>query len=235
VKLYCTPVDSFWCGTGSGMENHSKYGDSIYFHDAAAAYVNLFIASELDWHAKQLRIVQTTDFPNEDITRLTIRAAAPTRMTLKIRHPSWCRRLTLTVNGRERRDSGNAGTYVDVDRVWRDGDIVEAHLPMQLHLEPLPGVPDIAAVMYGPIVLAGRFGTEGLTPGADIIVNERMSGEMLNIPMSIPELSLARVTRNSASRLSFTVRASHPDRNVELVPYHTIAHERYTLYWKLVA
>jgi hypothetical protein len=95
--------------------------------------------------------------------------------------------------------------------------------------------------MYGPIVLAGRFGTEGLSSGADIIVNERTSGEMLNIPMSVPELSLGsqnlleRVKRNPSSGLSFSVRAKQPDRSVELVPYHTIAHERYNLYWKVVA
>ena len=241
VKLYCTPADSFWCCTGSGMENHAKYGDSIYFHDATALYVNLFMASELNWHAKNLRVTQTTGFPDEDVTRLTIHAAEPKRMTLKIRHPSWCRRLTLTVNGRERRDSGSSGTYVDIDRTWRDGDVVDVHIPMQLHLEALPGSPDLVAVMYGPIVLAGRFGTEGLTPGADLIVNERTSGEMLNVPMSVPELSLGsqnlleRVKRNPASGLSFSVRAKHPDRNVELVPYHTIAHERYNLYWRAVA
>jgi DUF1680 family protein len=241
VKLYCTPADSFWCCTGSGMENHAKYGDSIYFHDATALYVNLFMASELNWRAKNLRVTQTTGFPDEDVTRLAIRVDTPTRMTLKIRHPSWCRRLTLRVNGRERRDSGGSGTYVDIDRTWHDGDVVDVHIPMQLHLEALPGSPDLVAVMYGPIVLAGRFGTEGLTPGADIIVNERTSGEMLNIPMSIPELSLGsqnllgRVKRNPSSGLSFSVRAKHPDRSVELVPYHTIAHERYNLYWKAVA
>ncbi len=45
VKLYHTPEHSFWCCTGTGMENHAKYGDSIYFHDADALWVNLFIAS----------------------------------------------------------------------------------------------------------------------------------------------------------------------------------------------
>ena len=55
VKLYCTPDDSFWCCTGSGMENHAKYGDSIYFHDAASLYVNLFIPSELSWDEQKLR------------------------------------------------------------------------------------------------------------------------------------------------------------------------------------
>jgi len=32
VRLYHTPFDSFWCCTGSGIENHARYGESIYAH-----------------------------------------------------------------------------------------------------------------------------------------------------------------------------------------------------------
>jgi uncharacterized protein len=212
VKLYCTPTDSFWCCTGSGMENHAKYGDSIYFHDADSLYVNLFIASELTWREKELRITQTTQFPEHGSTRLVIHAARPTRLTLKIRHPAWCKLVTATVNGRAmpRRKSGG---YIEIHRTWREGDVVEVSLPMQRHLEPLPTAPGFVAVMQGPLVLAGRMGTKGITPGADIIVNERTSGEMLNEPMDIPKLSRTR-------------------GEIELVPYYRVAHERYNLYWE---
>ena len=240
VKLYCTPTDSFWCCTGSGMENHAKYGDSIYFHDATSLYVNLFMASTLNWMEKGLHVTQTTKFPDEASTRLSIRAAAPVRATLKIRHPSWCQRVTVAVNGRRKTVLSEAGSYIDIDRTWADGDVVDVRLPMQLHLEPLPGSPSIVAVMYGPIVLAGRLGREGLSPGADLIVNERTSGEMLNVPLALPEIAVnprnvaERVKRRASGALSFNVRALQPGRDVELVPYYAIAHERYTLYWRSV-
>jgi DUF1680 family protein len=209
VKLYCTPTDSFWCCTGSGMENHAKYGDSIYFHDADSLYINLFIASELTWREKGLSVTQATKFPEEGATQLTIHATRPTRLSMKIRHPSWCDVATISVNGHETR-SRRPGSYVEIERTWRNGDLVEVALPMQRHLEPLPTAPEFVAVMHGPIVLAGRMGTKGLTPGADIIVNERTSGDMLNEPMAIPTLSSA----------------------IELAPYYRIAHERYNLYWR---
>ena len=60
------------------------------------------------------------------------------------------------------------------------GDVVDVRLPMTLRTEPLPGAPDVVAFAYGPIVLAGRLGTEGVTPEAQIIKNERESGNMLN-------------------------------------------------------
>jgi DUF1680 family protein len=240
VKLYCTPTNSFWCCTGTGMENHAKYGDSIYFHDNDALYVNLFIASELNWQQKRLRLIQTTRFPDEASTRFTLLADKPAKATLMVRHPGWCRRVTVSVNGRTYAESEQPGGYIDIDRVWHDGDVVTVTLPMHLHLETLPNTPDIAALMYGPIVLAARLGTEGLTPGADIIVNERKSGDMLNVPMELPQLALTartlqkKVKQKAAGPLAFSVDAIRPERELELIPYYRIAHERYNLYWQLV-
>lgn len=211
VKLYCTPTDSFWCCTGSGMENHAKYGDSIYFHDDASLYVNLFIASELRWTEKELRITQTTRFPDEDSTQLVVHTSAPLRLNIRIRYPSWCRGATVMINGRPQTIGSKPGQYIEVDRTWQDGDVVRVRLPMQRQLQALPNAPNLAAVMNGPIVLAGRLGTEGLTAGADLIVNERESGQMLDKPIATPRLAASK--------------------DVELVPWYRIAHERYTLYW----
>jgi uncharacterized protein len=240
VKLYCTPTDSFWCCTGSGMENHAKYGDSIYFHAADSLYVNLFISSELYWREKRMRIVQTTKFPDEPAARFTVHAREPVKIKLKIRHPEWCQRVTVSINGSAHTASEQSGSYIDIDRIWHDGDVVMAELPMRLHLEALPGASDVAALMYGPIVLAARLGTQGLTPGADIIVNERTSGDMLNLPLELPRLALSaqtlseKVLRKTEDQLFFSVKAMQPDRELELIPYYRIAHERYNLYWQLV-
>lgn len=240
VKLYCTAEDSFWCCTGSGMENHAKYGDSIYFHDVDSLYVNLFIASELHWREKKLHVVQITRFPDEASTEFVMRAKSSVGMKLKLRHPHWCRRATVSINGRVHAASERPGSYIEIEREWRDGDVVKLELPMQPRLETLPGAPDIAALMYGPVVLAGRLGTEGLTPGADIIVNERTSGDMLNISLELPRLALSartlqeKVRREANDRLVFSVKASsRPGGELELIPYYRIAHERYNLYWQL--
>ncbi len=71
VKLFHTPFDSFWCCTGTGIENHARYGENIYAHDGATLYVNLFIASSLDWKELDTRVDQATNFPDEASTRLT--------------------------------------------------------------------------------------------------------------------------------------------------------------------
>jgi DUF1680 family protein len=238
-KLYCTPEHSFWCCTGTGMENHAKYGDSIYFHDDSTLLVNLFIASELNWTEQQVHVRQLTAFPDEAGTRLTLRMAHPKRLTLKIRHPAWCRQASVTLNGKPLAWPGAAEGYITLERTWQDGDTLQVHLPMHLHVQPLPGVPDVAALMYGPVVLAARMGTEGMTSGDDLLVNERNYGEVLKLPMNMPRLALdptaleTQVQRQAGPQLAFRLRAAQPDTTFELVPFHRIAHERYNLYWQL--
>ena len=240
LKLYCTPTDSFWCCTGSGMENHARYGDSVYFRGDDALYVNLFIPSTLDWKEKGLKVTQTTRFPEQDRTLLRLNVRRPSKLTLNVRHPSWCRAVTILVNGRRYATSRRPGGYVALSRVWRDGDTVEVHLPMTLRAEPLPGNPDVVAFLYGPVVLAGRLGREGLTPGADIIVNERTYGDVLNDQVEVPSLVgdareiVKRIRPSAGEALTFRTDGIGRPRDVSLIPYYRIAHERYNLYWKVV-
>ncbi|MHC4501451.1 MAG: beta-L-arabinofuranosidase domain-containing protein, partial [Planctomycetota bacterium] len=164
-KTFNTPNDSFWCCTGSGLENHAKYGDSIYFHDDKGIFVNLFIASELEWDEKGVRIRQETNFPEEDSTTLIIKTKGDTEFVLRIRVPYWATKgLMVSINGRPRRVPRKPGSYLTLERTWKDGDRVVVEMPMGLHLCPIPDDPTLAAVMYGPLVLAGELGTEGLDP-----------------------------------------------------------------------
>lgn len=240
LKLYCTPTDSFWCCTGSGMENHAKYGDSIYFHKADALYVNLFIPSTLTWRDKGLRLTQLTRFPEQGKTRLRLTLRSPMRLTLNVRHPSWCEAATVFINGHRHTTSHQAGGYIAMQRVWRTGDTLEVHLPMKLRTVPLPGQPGVVAISYGPIVLAGKLGKEGLAPGADIIVNERTTGDVLKADVEVPVLIgepqeiIKQIRLATGMALTFQTKGIGHPYDVSLIPYFRIAHERYNLYWKVV-
>ncbi len=54
-RVYSQPNEAMWCCVGTGMENHGKYGEFIYSHDDDSLFVNLFIASELNWKEKGVR------------------------------------------------------------------------------------------------------------------------------------------------------------------------------------
>jgi len=240
LKLYHTPIDSFWCCTGSGLENHAKYGDSIYFHGPDTLYVNLCIPSVLTWEEKGLVIRQTTGFPEEAGTRLEVTDGPPTEAILNLRYPSWSRDVVVKVNGEGWPVSSGPGSYIAVSREWRTGDVVEMELPMGLRTESLPGEPRRVAFLYGPIVLAGRLGREGLYPGADILRNERTSGMILDVPVEVPVLSgepeailgsLRPV--EGAEPLTFETAGIGRPRDVTLIPYYRLHHERYNLYWEV--
>jgi DUF1680 family protein len=237
MKLYHTPEDSFWCCTGTGMENHVKYRDSIYFHDDRALYVNLFLPSAVAWKEKGATLTQVTTFPDSASTTLRWTLKRPTEMTLKVRHPGWSRTAAVLVNGVETVRSTRPGSYVTVARGWQNGDTVEVRFAMEAVAERSLAAPDIVAFTYGPIVLAGAFGREGLAPGSDIIVNERKYGEYNATPFTPPTLAgdpdaIARGMRAGPRPLEFAVMSAE-QQPIRMVPYHRVAHERYATYWQI--
>ncbi|MBN2311640.1 MAG: glycoside hydrolase family 127 protein [Candidatus Hydrogenedentes bacterium] len=155
-RTFGTPCDSFWCCTGTGIESFSKLGDSIYFHDEDGLYVNLFVASELDWREKGLRLEQVTRFPEEEGTTFRFHLGRSVKLALRVRRPYWATEgMEVRVNGEAVRAEAKPGAYAVIERRWRDGDEVQADVPMGLHASPMPDDPEVVAVVYGPVVLAG--------------------------------------------------------------------------------
>ena len=161
-KLYSTKENSFWCCVGSGFENHAKFGEAIYYHNNQGIYVNLFIPSQVTWKEKGLTIRQETEFPQEETTRFTLQAENPVRTTIYLRYPSWSKDVKVSVNGKKISVKQKSGSYIAITREWKDGDQISATYPMQIKLETTPDNPDKAALLYGPLVLAGERGTEGM-------------------------------------------------------------------------
>jgi hypothetical protein len=235
-KTYSTPENSFWCCVGTGMENHAKYGDTIYFHGDDSLFVNLFIPSELSWPEKNLVVKQETKFPESDTTWLNFKCDQPMQLALKIRWPAWSEKISVRVNGKKQKVSGAPGSYVSVERAWQNGDRVEVQLPMKLHAEPLPGATNIVAVLYGPIVLAGNLGTNGMpNPYA------RNQTDLVRVPdPKVPvfvgaEKTFLRKIRSTRQSLVFqTKNLGRPD-DVTLIPFYLANHERYSVYWNVVS
>lgn len=238
MKLYHTPEHSFWCCTGSGMENHVKYREAIYFHDSRALYVNLFTPSTLHWRAQGATLTQQTAFPEVPGTTLRWTLAKPARLALHLRQPGWSRTAVVRVNGAQVLRSATPGTYLVLDRLWHDGDVVELELAMELAVARHPAAPDIVAFTYGPLVLAGALGREGLAPGADIVVNERLIGSYnADLPYAPPRLgddadAVLRKIVPTGRPLEFMLPTAQGEQ-LRLIPYHRIAHERYATYWPL--
>jgi hypothetical protein len=237
-KVYSTPEDSFWCCVGTGMENHSKYGDTIYFHDADSLFVNLFIASELNWPEKNISIRQETKFPETAATVLKITAEKPVSFALKIRHPAWAvNGIKISVNGKKQDVDSRPGSYFIFTREWCDGDTVSIQMPMRLHTEFLPGTSNIVALLCGPIVLAGELGTNAMprpfaTHQSDLSTLPAPSAPML---AATAEDLLKRIKPVTGRPLTFRTHGIGHPKDVTLIPFYDLHRERYTVYWQLTS
>jgi hypothetical protein len=145
------------------MENHGKYNELIFTHADETLYVNLFIASELNWKEKGVKIRQETQFPLEEQTKLSITKGS-SDFILRVRHPEWVKAgsFKITINGTETIYSERPSSYVSIRRKWEQGDEVLVELPMQNTFERMPNVPEYIAFMHGPILLGAKTGAEDL-------------------------------------------------------------------------
>jgi DUF1680 family protein len=233
-KTYSTAEDSFWCCVGTGMENHARYGEAIFAHGESELFVNLFIAAEVHWRAKGIRLRQETAFPDEDATRLTWQAREPARLTLRVRHPAWARGpLVVSINGEPASLDSRPGSYAAITRTWRTGDRVDIRLPMGLHAETLPGAPDKVALLYGPIVLAGRLGDDGMPAPFAGFQLEQARDPQPDVPHLVTADAdwLSRVELVSRRPLLFRTRGLAQPHDVGLEPFYRVHHERYAVYW----
>ncbi|GHS91411.1 glycosyl hydrolase [Bacteroidia bacterium] len=214
-KQFSAP-DDFWCCVGTGMENHVKYGEEIYsYGENNELYVNLFIASELDWKAINMKVRQETNFPNSDQSQLKITCSAPQKATLKIRYPSWVTSgFAVKINGKKQIITGVPGSYIAINRKWKNGDIVEINLPKTLWKEALLGDKHKTAFFYGPLVLAGD-----IQPG-------KMSPVFLNNNTPLPEW----IIRENDNTLAFHTKDGFP-YNINLAPFYQKYETNYTVYF----
>jgi len=161
-RVYSQPQTSMWCCVGSGLENHTKYGELIYSHTDDALFVNLFIPSVLNWKEKEMVLEQTTKFPYENNSQLVLKLKKPKTFSLNIRHPKWAENFEILLNGKVQKIESNPSGYITISRKWKYGDVLTIQFKTATHLENLPDGSNWSAFVNGPIVLAAKTSTENL-------------------------------------------------------------------------
>lgn len=238
-KVYSTPEQSFWCCVGSGFESHAKYAESIYFKKGDELLVNLFIPSTLDWKERGLRLTQRTAFPAQETVSLTIDEAPATAQAISLRYPYWSGRPEVRVNGKKVSVKGKPSSYFTLNRKWKKGDVIEVRYPMSLRVETTPDNADKGALMYGPVLLAGNMGTEGMespAPFSDPTVRNDYYTYDYKVPADFPTTLKVNpaapaksVTRADDGTLSFTTTEGYTLR-----PLYDTNRQRHVIYWDLV-
>lgn len=244
-RVYSSPNEGMWCCVGSGMENHGKYNEFIYSHTNDSLFVNLFIASQLNWQDKKIKIEQHTAFPFEEKTTLTITAGA-SHFKLLVRYPSWVNEgaLKIFVNGKPHKYTALPSSYIAIDRSWKKGDIVQVLLPMHNSIEHLPNVPEYIAIMHGPILLGAKTGSEDLK---GLIADDSRWGHVASgkkLPLDKAPIIIEDNLQSLTDKLKpvagkpFTFTASQISLvnpiNIVFEPFFKIHDARYMMYWMVL-
>jgi hypothetical protein len=229
-KTFNSEENSFWCCTGTGVEEYSKLNDSIYWRDSGGVFVNLFVPSELNWAERGFRLSQATRFPEEPATTLTVSADGPVTLEMRLRIPSWLKTgPVVKINGVALETTATPGSYFAIHRTWKNGDKVEMELPMRLTVEKMPDDPAMQAFLYGPLVLAGEFGGEGLTPSMITGPSAPKVAEL-----DIPKLKAAGADPSlwiKPTSQPLTFRTVGQRKDVTLAPLNSLFAKRYVVYW----
>ncbi len=236
-RAYNSAEESFWCCTGTGVEEFAKFADTIYFHRGGDLYVNQFIASTLDWKDEGLRVEQATDFPREQGTTLKIKSSRPAARAIHLRIPEWTSgEARVKVNGTTLEAIADPGSYLAIRRTWKDGDTIALSLPMEIRSERLAGDDSVAAVLYGPLVLAAQMGP---APSESRVITGRGT-EPTKVPPAdpLPKVDAGADTNPSqwmhvdskqGLRFSTGEKGQHT-----VLPMYQIADQRYSVYWQLL-
>ena len=243
-RNYSAPNEAMWCCVGTGMENHGKYGQFVYTHHANALYVNLFVASELNWKEKGLKLRQETQFPYAETSRITITQSPNTKQPIPImvRYPGWVKpgQFSVKVNGKPVSIVTGPASYVTIDRQWKKGDVVDIQFPMHNSVKYLPNMPQYIALMHGPIMLAMKTGTEDL---AMLIADDSRFGQLAvgkKLPIDQAPILVNKDVESIANQLqpiagkplhfNLTTKMVNEIRN-ELMPFFELHDSRYMMYW----
>mgnify|MGYP004649509341 FL=1 len=229
-RLYSTRDSSFWCCVGSGFESHVKYASSIYFHSETSSvkssgekpslYVNLFIPSQVDWEGTKL--VQQTNFPLPSTTTITVEGKSKA-FSLRLRYPYWATKMDIKVNGKKVKAVKGADGYVAISRQWKAGDKVEVQLGMQLREEATKDDASKVALVYGPIVMAGKLDKVEHPFSDPTKYNDYYTFDF-KIPSSVVEKAKYDGLKS--------IKGFKTKAGVELIPFYDAHHCRYAVYWQ---
>jgi DUF1680 family protein len=213
--------EAFWCCVGTGMESHSKHGESIFWEgDDGTLLVNLYIPAQAEWARRKAKLKLETRYPYEPESRLTlVSLARPQEFAIAMRIPAWAEKKALIrINGKSFSPQFARG-YAVIKRRWHQGDVIALQLPLELRLEHAAGSNDTVAVLRGPMVLAADLGpvsTKWDSPD----------------PSMVGENLLAGFSPIAAEKGSYAAHGVLRPADLTFVPFYSQYERRSAVYFK---
>jgi len=239
-KVFATPTDRFWCCTGTGMENFTKLGDSIYFHSDKDLWITLYVSSTLNWKSRGLSLTQSTGLPLSNTATFTVTAAPTDAVSLNFRKPDWTAscQVAIAVNGQAVTPVASGG-FLSVSRVWQANDRIDIAFPIFPQVSRLQDNQNAVAFTYGPLVLSAGLGTDNMTTtphGVQVLAATKPDGLQDTIKVSSGTINdwLANIQANlvqTPGKLEFNLKGTDSDGKLVFIPHYSRYKDRYGIYW----
>ncbi len=260
-KVYSDPdvnKNLFWCCTGTGLENFTKLGDSIYFHKDSTLVVNQYLSSSLNWSEKNVKLTQQTDIPNTDTAKFTINTSGNTKFALALRLPDWLAGDAVIKVNNTAYTAEIIDGYAFIDRTWSNDDTVTIQLPMEVVAYDLPDSETTLAFKYGPIVLAAelgeddlmakrsscgwwvalpenkRVGTDTANPGdgqRSVLKSETLILDNVSVDYFAKNINDFLVREDGLNFTLNNTKLTTTGETLTFSPYYTLHDQRYGVYW----
>lgn len=237
-KVYSTPYDSFWCCTGSGMENFTKLHEGAVYRDENTMYIIRYEDSEIIWKEKGLKLEVVCE-QKENLYRVKILVAEQeadaegNKICLLI--PKWNTKTpVIQEHGISTTVESN---WISLDVGLEKGNSIEIAYSMELTAKSLPDNSHVLAFQYGPYVLSADLGMEQMNQiytGVNVLVPQK--------EMIIPDYLVfdekdcqefrqypERFLNKTPGKIEFTIE--NQGRTLTFTPHYLRYRERYGIYW----
>lgn len=241
-RVYSQPGTSMWCCVGTGIEIHATYGALVFARHDDDLAVNLYLAAELDWAERRVRVRVEADLLRSDVAVVHVTAQRPATFGLRLRRPAWARAVVVEEDG-VRVDAVVEDGAVVVRGAWAGRRTLTVRFTAAPVAEPLPGDAGWVAYRWGPVVLAARDDADdldGLLAGPERMghVAAGPTRPLAATPVVVgdPVRAVALVARDplTVDLTAWRADAAGPAR-VRLEPFVHLHDVRYTVYWPVGA
>ena len=237
-KKWGSKTHDFWCCHGTMVQSQTLYPALCFYEDCEKErlVVGQYIPSEYIWNKGNQKVIITQNvdmkyyndqafFDENDTSQMsrwlmkfTITAEAPTDFALSLRIPDWVKgNPAVTINGIAVDDITVNNGFFDIHKTW-ENDTVSIYFPTALTLSSLPDMPELTAVLEGPVVLAGLCDAD-----RGIYMKENNAASAL--------LPNTEHTYSTFPWLQSTYRTTGQPENISFVPLYDVTDEQYTLYF----
>jgi DUF1680 family protein len=222
AKTFSDELNTFTCCVGTGMENHAKYAEGIYYEsaDAQNLYVNVFVPSVLNWKAKNVSVTQNGSLLDSDTIAFVFQTKKPVSFSFSLRKPYWAKNYQLEVNGKLVNAIADKNGFLVLQRKWKNGDRVK-YVPVKtLYTETTPDNANRIAIFYGPVLLAGDLGDTLPDPafGTPVLLTDNKNVSDWIEPVTVKEME-------------FKMNGVGKPFDVELKPFYNTYRNHYSVYW----